>query len=81
MYPLPPGSVLVESGPHDDIDDLPGAQAPAVSADAIEVALLDSYERWRELDEAAQGAVSEVWDRWSWDKQLAPWIKSLKGEA
>lgn len=73
-----PGVVLVEHGPLAPIDDLPGAQAPAVSSEAIEAALVTAYAEWTTLDSEARGAAGLVRAEWSWPNKLGQWLSQLR---
>lgn len=74
-----PGVVVVPHGRPAPIDDAPGAMAPAVTPDGIAGALLRAYEGWRDLNADAFAAAERVREQWSWEAQLAPFIRYLKG--
>jgi len=73
-----PGVVIVEHGELAPIDDLPGAQAPSVSSEAIEHALRMAYADWKGLDLAAAAAAADVRRTWAWNTKLSQWLHQLR---
>jgi len=72
-----PGTVEVQHGPDQPIDDAADALAPSVEPEAIAAALFSAYQQWSALNaEAARFApLRQV--QWAWEKQLADWLGSL----
>lgn len=69
-----PGVVVTEHGQDTEIDDGPGATAPAVSVDAIADALSWAYEHREGLRADALAAAAEVGQRWSWRSVCQQWL-------
>lgn len=72
------GVVVVPSGDLGPLDDLPGAEAPKLSVQAVACALEKAYLGWSELDMAARRKAGSVRRAWSWQVQLAPLMRRLK---
>jgi len=71
------GCVVVAHGADAQIDDLPDALAPAVTAESIADGLLASVENWEALNEEAGIYAADVRDEWSWDRQTQPLLTEL----
>jgi hypothetical protein len=71
------GCVLIEHGPDSPIDDLPGATAPSVSAEAIADALGFAYENWPELAAEALIRAPELGEAWAWPKVAGPVLRQI----
>ena len=71
-----PGVVLVPTGELGDIDDLPGAKAPSLSATSVAAALTHAYKSQTELAQEAMQNRDSIRRLWAWDNQL----ESLKKE-
>lgn len=84
MEPDTPGLVVVEHGELGPIDDLPGALAPEVTAQAVQTALVRAYEDWPALADAALKHAPWVQRSWSWNNVLTRPLttinKMLEGE-
>lgn len=73
----PHGTVTVEHGQLEPLDDYPGAMAPAVAADSVRAALVESFETWLALADEAARAADSVRSEWSWQARNAPVLREL----
>ena len=83
MVPEPPGCVGVATSGESPIDDGPGAMAPTLAVEAIEVALVQAYRTWPQLFSDARRQAEEVGKEWSWANQTRIWLREMglyKGE-
>jgi glycosyltransferase involved in cell wall biosynthesis len=79
--PVPPGFVEVEHGSIKELDDFPGAMAPAVTADAIATALDRARESWRTFEALAAGNAEAIGRTWSWDRASGPALQQMIKES
>lgn len=71
------GVVIVETGELSDIDDVPGALAPSLSVEAIEMALDQAYRGWNDLKTLAMQEAAQLREEWTWEKKLESLIALL----
>jgi glycosyltransferase involved in cell wall biosynthesis len=75
-----PGVVAIaQSGALEPIDDGPGAMAPAVQPHDIAVSLVFAASQWEHHAHQAELAAEQVAAEWSWEKQLEPLVRVLRG--
>jgi glycosyltransferase involved in cell wall biosynthesis len=72
------GCVFVDHGRDAPIDDMPGAIAPLVDPGNLAEKLLESYVHWKVLNACAKVRSSSVRTAWSWQRQLAPFIRRME---
>lgn len=78
LYDGMPGVVRVETGDLEPIDDYEDALAPSLRVEAIEKAFSLMYSSWHSMARQAEEHATELAERWSWTRQLAPLITRLK---
>jgi glycosyltransferase involved in cell wall biosynthesis len=76
ISPGAPGVVIVTTGPDEPIDDGPGARGPSLKPDDVSRGLIEAYQSWPELQEAAHAFAPTLAHDWSWDRVTREWISA-----
>lgn len=72
-----PGAVAITNGKDAPMGDFEGSIAPTVNAEEIRLGLVDTFELYGQLLEAALDNARRLGQEWSWEKQNADAIEAL----
>lgn len=73
------GVVVVPTGPDASVDDAPEGEmsrAPSLDPQHLLAALVQCYEQWPQLHEAARAAAADVGRAWSWPRVTEQWLRT-----
>jgi len=76
ISPGAPGVVVVTTGPDEQIDDGPGARGPSLRPDDVARGLVEAYQSWPELQQAAYDFAPMLARDWSWDRVTKEWLST-----
>lgn len=70
------GVVVVQTGESSPIDDGPGAEAPSLHVEDVQLALQAAFARWSVLEASAFEQAHWIRTRWSWPEVTRRWLST-----